>query len=65
MRMGGHPGLRPFWLWLELGSGKLPLKIGCMCARDWTRVYGGGSRAALTTARYLGVAVTNTHTLIL
>ena len=41
LRMGGHPGLRPFWLWLELGSGKLPLKIGgCMCARDWSRVYG-------------------------
>eukprot|EP00964_Phaeocystis_antarctica_P046539 scaffold26916_cov63-Phaeocystis_antarctica.AAC.2 len=41
--MGGHPGLRPFWLWLELGSRKLPLKIGCICARDWSRVYGGGS----------------------
>ena len=43
LRMGGHPGLRPFWLWLELGSRKLPLKIGCICARDWSRVYGGGS----------------------
>eukprot|EP00964_Phaeocystis_antarctica_P144548 scaffold110353_cov67-Phaeocystis_antarctica.AAC.4 len=43
LRMGGHPGLRPFWLWLELGSGKLPLTTGRMCARDWSRVYGGCS----------------------
>ena len=61
MRMGGHPGLRPFWLWLELGSGKLPLKIGCMCARDWSRVYGGCS----DNSPPLGRGRTNTHTLIL
>ena len=31
LRVEGHLSLRLRWLWLELGSGKLPrLKIGCM-----------------------------------
>ena len=27
LRVGGHLGLRLCWLWLELGSGRLPLKL--------------------------------------
>ena len=34
LRVGGHLGLRLCWLRLDLGSGRLRVKIGCMCARD-------------------------------
>ena len=37
LRVEGHLGLRLGWLWLELGSGKLPrLKIGCISQLDVT-----------------------------
>ena len=51
--MGGHLGLCLRWLWLELGSGKLPLKIGSIvlvteAESIMVRVDGGDNQLAFT-----------------
>eukprot|EP00964_Phaeocystis_antarctica_P108776 scaffold73300_cov51-Phaeocystis_antarctica.AAC.1 len=51
--MGGHLGLRLFWLWLELGSGELPAAAVALVAAGLalaTAALAQPAAAALATA---------------
>ena len=48
--MGGHLGLCPRWLWLELGFGNLPLAASAVAAAPAVIAAGAADATALATA---------------